>query len=381
MALTMSVLVACTRAPSPATVPSAEPQPPVAADFLLPTPVYFLRDGQIWRLARDAATLQQITREATPVTDLDVSPVDGALVYVTDNQLVKTDAHGENRQVLVSGPRLPPVDGDLASLNDKSHVAGRLATPRWSPGGDHIAYIQNGLNVISVPGGKVETVHPNDPIPAQGDGGFEDPQLFMGVIAWSPDGLFLLVEVYRYPLSSLFDRLAAIKSFSDGTLVKFSCAPCDFAWSADSQYVYTANPYLGGIEALARFSIAGGQSHLLGQDVPARFASFYAYPQSPNRDEVYVFMASSANPGEPPATFQMVRGPADGRGSPTPLRTDAWPLETALWTIDSSGALIVTSSASNGVQADTLVWLPADGGPAIVLPVTGPRILCWGASL
>jgi hypothetical protein len=77
----------------------------------------------------------------------------------------------------------------------------------------------------------------------------------------------------------------------------------------------------------------------------------------------------------------MVRGPADGWGSPTPLRTDTWPLETALWATDSSGALIVTSSVSNGVQADTLVWLPVGGGPAIVLPITGPRILCWGASL
>jgi hypothetical protein len=92
-------------------------------------------------------------------------------------------------------------------------------------------------------------------------------------------------------------------------------------------------------------------------------------------------MASSADPGDPPATFQMVRGPADGWGSPTPLRTDTWPIETALWATDSSGALVVTASASNGVPADTLVWLPVDGGPAIVLLVTGPRTLRWGASL
>jgi hypothetical protein len=379
MALTMSLLVACTRISAPGAAPSAGPS--AGADFLLPASVYFLRDGQICRLARDAETLQQITREVTPVTDLDVSPVDGALVYVTDNQLIHTDAHGENRQVLVSGPRLPSVGGDLASLNDESHIAGRLAAPRWSPDGDRIAYVQNGLNTIAVPGGKVEIVHPNDPISEQGERGGEDPRLFMGVVAWSPDGLYLLAEVYRYPLSSLFDRLAAVKSLSDGTLVKFRCAPCDFAWSADSQYVYTANPYLGGIEALARFSIVGGQSHLLGQDVPARFASFYAYPESPNRDEVYVFMASSADPGEPPATFQMVRGPADGWGSPVPLRTDTWPIEAALWATDGSGALVVTSSASNGVPADTLVWLPVDGGPAIVLPVTGPRTLRWSASL
>jgi hypothetical protein len=52
---------------------------------------------QIWCLARDGKTQQQITREAAAVESFDVSPVDGALVYVPHNTLIHTDALGEYR--------------------------------------------------------------------------------------------------------------------------------------------------------------------------------------------------------------------------------------------------------------------------------------------
>ena len=378
MCLAMSVLVACTRVPSPNTAPTATV--PTGVDFTLPAPVYFLRAGQIWRLARDGATRQQITREASPITDFDVSAADGALVYVTDNRLIHTDAHGGRRQVLVAGPALTPAEDDLASLNDKSHIIGKVAAPRWSPDGDRIAYIQNGLNVMSISNGQVQTVHQNGRIPEQSESGAEGPLLFMGVIAWSPDGLHLLAEVYRYPLASLFDRLVGLKHFSDGSLETFHCVFCHLAWTADSQVFYTANPSMGGVGALGRHDIATGQRTLIGLDVPARSAYFYAYPHAPNQDEVYVFMASSASPAEPPAAFKMYKVRADGYGT-TPLRGDDHPIQTALWARDGSGALIVTSSASDEIQADRLVWLPVDGSPAIALPVTGLRTLRWGADI
>jgi hypothetical protein len=61
--------------------PSYTATPRPDADLELPAPVYFLREGQVWRLARDGKTQQQITREAAAVESFDVSPVDGALVY------------------------------------------------------------------------------------------------------------------------------------------------------------------------------------------------------------------------------------------------------------------------------------------------------------
>ncbi len=71
MCLTTSVLAACveTPAPSPSLSYPVTPQP--EADFELPAPVYFLREGQIWYLARDGKTQQQITREAAAVESFD----------------------------------------------------------------------------------------------------------------------------------------------------------------------------------------------------------------------------------------------------------------------------------------------------------------------
>jgi hypothetical protein len=66
--------------------------------------------------------------------------------------------------------------------------------------------------------------------------------------------------VYRYPPSSLFDRLVGMKHFSDGSLEMFHCVLCHLAWTADSQVFYMANPSLGGVEALGRhdkFAIPG----------------------------------------------------------------------------------------------------------------------------
>ena len=384
--LAMSALVACAPASPPSPMPTATARSrlsrPTQVDFVLPAPLHFLRGWQIWRVTRDCATLHEVTHEPTPVTDFDVSPADGALVYVTDNQLIHTDERGENRQALVVGPSLPPVDGYLTSLNDRSHISGRVATPRWSLDGERIGYVHNGLKVISLPSSEVQSLRPNDPVPErspeQRDEGYEGPLLFMSVVAWSPNSLHLLAEAYRYPLSSLYDRLVTVKTLAEGRLPLFSCGPCHFVWSADSQYFYMANPSEGGSAALMRYAMEAGQSTHRGLDVPARSAYFYAYPHLPNPDQVYYFMATTPDPWEPPEAFRMYRGPAAGWGGPALLREDRWPIETALWARDGSGALVATSSAANRVPADTLVWLPVDGGPAIALPIRGARRLRWG---
>jgi hypothetical protein len=63
------------------------------------------------------------------------------------------------------------------------------------------------------------------------------------------------------------------------------------------------------------------------------------------------------------------------------LRTDEHTIQAALWAHDGRGVLIVTASASGETPADTLVWLPVDGSPAIRLPVTGCKMLHWGADV
>jgi hypothetical protein len=375
--LTVLVLAACTAAPSPNTV---HPPPPSPVDFRLPAPLYFVREGQVWRLARDAATPQQITDEATPITDLDVSPVDGTLVYLTDNRLVHADADGEGGRVLVTGPPLPSVESTLASLNDERQISGKIAGPRWSPDGDRVAYVQNGLNVVSVSSGEIQTVSANDRIPNRGEERLEDPLLYETVIAWSPDGMHLLVQVYRYPLTSIYYRSAAIKTLAGGRTIMWDCVPCDYVWSADSQEIYVARPSQGGTEALARFVLERNMGQHLAQYVPARTAFYYAHPHPLSQDELCYFMGTGPDGGDPPKEFKLYRGPTHVTGGSTLLREGSWSMETALWAADGSGVLVVTSSVSDKAEAGTLVWLPADGSPAIALPVTGARTLRWGVS-
>jgi hypothetical protein len=381
LCLTLSLLVACTPAPSPDPLPTGtaplQATEPAAVAFSLPAPLYYLREGQVWRLAQDGESQQQITHEAAPVDSFDVSPIDSALVYVTGNSLIHADADGENRRVLMAGPELPPVADELARLNDRAYIAGQIRTPVWSPDGERIAYVQNGLNAMVVSNGKVRVIHPNDFFPEEGE--VSDRRVIDSAISWAPDGQHLLVMVYTYPLDSIYYRDVALKTLFGYLSMKGECYQCTFAWSGDSQHFFLGNPFEGGQGALTRCDIADGRCTLIALDIPARKAYFYAYPHSLNPDGALVFMASSPSPEEPPEMFKMFRVQSDGYGT-VQLREDEWSIQTALWARDSRGVLIVTGSAGGDVPPDTLVWLPVDGGPAIPLPVTGARVLRWGVS-
>jgi hypothetical protein len=379
--LAVLLLVACTGAPPPGPAPTvtAEGQTidPVAVPFQLPSPLYYLREGQIWRLARDGESQQQITDEAAPVDSFDISPIDSTLAYVTDNNLVLAGADGEDRRVLVAGPELEPVADELDRLNDRAYIFGQIRSPVWSPDGERIAYVQNGLNAVSVSNGEVTVIHPNDYFPEEGE--LSDRRVIDSVISWAPDGQYLLVMVYTYPLASIYYREVALKTLFDYLSMKGYCHQCSFAWSGDSQHFYWGNPFEGGPGALTRCDIADGRCRLIGLDVPARKAYFYAYPHSLNPDEAVVFMASSPDPYEPPEVFKMFQVQSNGHGT-VQLREDEWSIETALWARDGGGVLIVAGPAGGAISPDTLVWVPADGGAAIPLPVTGARSLRWGMS-
>jgi hypothetical protein len=332
-------------------------------------------EGQIWRLARNGESAQQITHEAMPVDSFDVSPIDSTLAYVAGNHLVHAGADGQDRRVLLAGPELEPVADELARLNDRAYILGQIRTPVWSPDGGRIAYVQNGLNAVSVSIGKVTVIHPNDYFPDEGEA--SDRRVIDSVISWAPDGQHVLVMVYTYPLGSVYHREVALKTLSGYLSMKAYCTQCTFAWSGDSQHLYWGSPFEGGPGALTRCHIADGRCTWIGQDVPARKAYFYAYPHSLNPDEMVVFMASSTDPYEPPEAFQMFRAQSNGYGL-VQLREDEWSIQTALWAEDGSGALVVTRPASGDIPPGALVWVPADGGAAIPLPVTRARSLRWG---
>src|SRR4026209_3025873 len=82
-------------------------QPPPSGS-LLPHALYYLADGQVFRMDRDGKTKTQLTFEPVDVTDYDVSLADGGVVYVANNQLLLINADGSSRQFLVEGGTVDP---------------------------------------------------------------------------------------------------------------------------------------------------------------------------------------------------------------------------------------------------------------------------------
>jgi hypothetical protein len=351
-------------APSPTTPPTAAP---TAAAGLLPAPIYFISTAgeQLWRLAPDGRTLTQITTERAPVTEFDVSPVDGALVYVTENQLVRADAEGDQRTVLLAGPALTGAEDDF--------IARQIHNPRWSPDGAQIAFGLNGVNLIPAAGGEPRLIQPSDPIPAT-----RALARFYRPYAWSPDGARLLVTVNFWQEGLIY----AIKHLADGTLVDIDSACCEPAWSRDGQslLMFGSSPEGYNPPGLWRVDAATGEAVTLiegrrdGDPVVNLVANPYEAPdgrlyfllasQSPNADGVY----------EWPARFQLASLPAGAAtgAAPVVVRPDAHTAFEADWSGDGRGLVIREIDGASQPLAGALLWLPADPAlPAATLPADG----------
>jgi hypothetical protein len=70
----------------------------------------------------------------------------------------------------------------------------------------------------------------------------------------------------------------------------------------------------------------------------------------------------------------------DGASGQTALRADTHTIDTALWAEDMSGAVIMEAVSTNTSNNGPLMWLPADGSPAVALPATGTGYMSlrWG---
>jgi hypothetical protein len=307
---------------------------------VLPDPLYFISadDQQIWRLEPDGVTLTPITHAATPVTAFDIREV---LVYVTDNDLFRADLFGQDPFLLVDGPDLPTDD-----LNARLNLA--ITNPRLSQAPNLLAFGMGGVNTISVTGGEPQLVLPN-PSPAihYRPSSWYVPQLLVeytdsagnsGFVIW---GSLATTEVIQPPLQNC----------------------CQPSWE----------PYLGlavyfaNDSGLYEYDLTNDETTVIIDN--SNNPTAIRFPRATGYGSVYFFKEVSANGDSLSMTMYRVGGDNEER-----LRDDSHIIGEVSWNFgDPTGAVIVelTSPLAADPAHGPLLWLPADGRPAVRLPADG----------
>ncbi len=352
--------------PSPTTRPT-----PVILPDILPAALYFLQDGQIQRLESDGVTLTQMTQEADPITDFDVSPVDARLVYVSGNRLVEANPQ--------YGTEIVKLDGGPYDTNDsESQITRRISSPHFSPDGSQIAFGLNGVNLI--PAGEASdytTILPSDPYPAPNT----SPRTairFFSPGKWSPDGERMLVNFGYWPEAGGI----ALLNVDSGLLTELTGQDpnatlcCGWDWGNDGVTGYVASDLLiYAIPGLTRVDVATGDAIPLAVGLPPAGPS----AQEPLRlfrsvfedsDGSLLSFVSQPTEFDTEAPYLMQRISADGAQF-TPERPEEYMrVVEVLWAGSGSGAVLRTQTA----EGEQLVWLPSGEGEAIPLPVVGSEL-------
>jgi hypothetical protein len=380
---------------APTTAPTAPPPAVTAAPTsgpapagALPAPLYVLEGGQVVRIDVDGTTRTTLTDErpftpgALAITDLAVSPTDGALAYVLQgangNTLVMTDANGTNRRVL---------------LENQS-----VATPRWSRDGSAVAVQlgqpsaddspwKSGVWVFSAYSGEARQLITSDPAPtdAAGEAWTYAPE------AWSPDGRKLLIGRFSQ-MVELCD--AAILDVVTGELTTLQ-APAGAAsplrvqcvggvWTADSSGVYVVLRGPGLSPQEPGLYLANVEDGTLVPAIPAQpAAGLFALIQSQNvgpDGALYALVAlverisnPAAAPNAPPPPASPYRVGQDGQLER--LRSDSFALfGPPVWAPGSAGVVLPTAANDGGVA---YVYVPISGD-VVRLQIEPTAGIAWG---
>lgn len=353
----------------------AEPEPA----GLLPHTLYFMNNdsignAQVFRLGTDGKLLTQVTNEPSAIGSYDVSPIDGSVAYVVNNQLVLINADGSGYRVLADGGPIDPANPFITSLT----------SPVFSPDGQTIAYSRQGLVLYSLATGASNIVlqeMTTDPIT-----GATVPRLVFIPQKYSPDGTKILVTA-AIPNSDGFNSIlytVASDSTIDVTGGEGALLCCgEQGWAADGSALFTGSASLGMFgSGLWRIDAATGNVlTLLPSDAGSGNYNLAKDPYLAPDGQLYFFFATS------PSTdgfisrgpLQMVRSAPDGVTGRTILRPDSFLLmNESLWAPDASfviAAMAPSDTTFAGGQLNLYYTDPAQ--PPISLVPFGQQ-LKWG---
>lgn len=339
---------------------------------LLPHTLYYLagprEQSQVWRLEADGSAKAQITTEEAGVQEFAVSPADGSLALVSNNQLFLVDGRGENRRLIADDSQ---VDQNIEDYAFRSLVG----SPVFSTDGQTLAYAFDGLHLYDISKGKDEHVLTNLGN-LQGES-FVFSRESYSPGPWSPDGHKLLIIMSYYEGSTLaVMEPGAAQPFTRMRSNGPVC--CQFSWTEDSRSVLVANPnYTGDRPGLWKYDAeTGKESVLIMGPNDGSSNDFVGWPHQPDSGELLYFHVNlkhfSPDTGIP---LTMVRSNPDGSNR-TQLRPEAFDTSEVLWAPNGSFALAVQRASGDNQQ---IVLARTDASPLQVL-VEGQRIgnLAWG---
>lgn len=371
-----TIVASTVQALTPDDVPAEATVIPQEPESLLPGSLYYLGNdsanlSQVFRMEADGVTARQLTFEPDSVGSYDISPVDGRVVYVVNNQMVLIEADGSGRRVLVDGG---PVDLNNPFLSS-------IYSPVFSPDGMSIAYGFGGLNFYSLETGASNRVIENQ-LDDLGNGMIVPRELYWPE-KYSPDAQKLLISLGYYEGAS-----SAIYYPDGNALVRLNDPPSaticcgDPVWTADSTALYSAFPYMGMfMSGMWKVDAATGNvTTLLPGDAGDGTFNFPTDAYLAPDGQLYYFFANYPLSEDfvQRSPFQLVRSAPDGVTGRTVLRPENFQfLNEALWSPDADFVLAALAPINDIYTGGRVEIVYLDGRPNVVLIPFAQR-LKWG---
>jgi hypothetical protein len=357
-----------------ALTPEAGTAMPESSTSLLPHTFYYLGTDsagltQVFRIERDGTSQRQLTFESVNVNDYGVSPADGSVAYIANNQLLLVNVDSSGRRVLVDGGPIDENNPFLSVIN----------SPVFSPNGQTLAYGYKGLNLYAVSTGASELVIENQI--DDSNSSFLFPKELYWPERYSPDGTKLLITLgyyegasaaIYYPVSNLLVRLTGW----EGALI---C--CDETeWSADSSSFYSASSSIGMFSS-GMWKVDASTGAVTTLFVSNFDSGSFVYADEPYLapdGQLYFFFLETNKEFNMRTPLQLVRAAPDGVTGRTVLRADTFELmNEALWAPDANSVVVAYAPTEEVVQGGQAEIVYLDGAPNVVLTEFAQQMK-WG---